>query len=552
MIAVPVPGAVATDQTSGPITRTGALLQVRNGRAGLPQAALLSAFGQIAEGVLPPLAIFDLEGRILYANPAYAGMMRFETLSEEDLAEQARLLGEEAVAMVADIAGSGQTRLGARRVVNDQAGVERHFTVSFFPLLSQDRRFVAVGALHTDVTDRVQTVERLRETQNRFTDIVRSTSDWVWETDATGALTYLSDRVTELTGVPSAALLGRSLLDLGHFARTGEARLALATVLGDRTPFRSLRFDILHRQGQLRHHRLSGVPAYSANGGTFLGFRGTGHDVSDEEEAKQTATLSQRELERALADLELRNAELALALERAQAATRAKDAFLANMSHELRTPLNAIIGYGEVIGSGLFGKDVARIAECGAHIRAAGTSLLDVLSGILDYSGLSAGAPVHPGVVRALTTLLDAAFAPFEAKGRARGLDLSAVRVDPAIRVQVDPDRACGVLGHLLSNAVKFCRPGDRIGIDITPHPRRDGWIELTVWDDGPGIPPERQAVIFESFAYGGEDAYARAHEGLGLGLSIARIQARLLGSDLTVSSTPGKGCRFTFALQLA
>ena len=113
-----------------------------------------------------------------------------------------------------------------------------------------------------------------------------------------------------------------------------------------------------------------------------------------------------------------------------------------------------------------------------------------------------------------------------------------------------DPGRTRQILVNLLNNAIKFTGPGGSVGVDVRLSDRND--VEFTVWDTGIGIPPEEQSKIFESFHQVNSDILRAPSEGTGLGLTISKQLAQLMGGDLSVESRPDHGARFTVRLPRA
>ncbi|MEA3210042.1 MAG: hypothetical protein QOE70_3099 [Chthoniobacter sp.] len=229
----------------------------------------------------------------------------------------------------------------------------------------------------------------------------------------------------------------------------------------------------------------------------------------------------------------------------AEAANRAKSEFLANMSHEIRTPMNAILGYAQILGRDAalhpFQRDaVATIASSCDH-------LLHLINEILDLSKIDAGrmelAPVDFDLV-ALAREIAAMFQnPCEEKKL--GLLVEGLENVRALPVRGDEGKLRQVLINLLGNAVKFTERG-RIVLRFR-RAEGDGW-QIEVEDTGIGIAPEAQRLIFQPFQQG---PGARGHGGTGLGLTIARRQAELLGGSLAVESRPGVGSKFLFTIAL-
>ena len=261
----------------------------------------------------------------------------------------------------------------------------------------------------------------------------------------------------------------------------------------------------------------------------------------------RAAGAKRRELEHTVAQ---RTAQLAVARDEAQAANRAKSTFLAHMSHELRTPLNGVIGYAQVLlgDRTLTGAQRERVQI----VHASGTHLLRLINEVLDFSKIEAGrierhdTPFHPGqLLRELASLHAAAAA---AKGLA--FTVAGAEALPEF-VRGDPQKLRQVLDNLLSNAVKFTRAG-RVELAVcragSPDPVNDHW-EFSVSDTGVGLSGDELAGLFQPFAQAaGRPA---GESGTGLGLVITRRLVQLLGGDLRVDSTPGRGSRFAFTLTL-
>ena len=241
----------------------------------------------------------------------------------------------------------------------------------------------------------------------------------------------------------------------------------------------------------------------------------------------------------------VRENELRASVEEAQLANRAKAEFLASMSHELRTPIGAMTGYADLLADGIFGSvtetqqtQLRRIKRVGAH-------LLSIVEEILAYARIEAGRErLVMAQVDALT-LVDEAVSAVEPLARAKGLELHyALPTEPQL-FDTDVVKVRQILINLLGNAVKFTERGSiTVGLESTAA----GWIELTISDTGPGIAPEDHARIFEPFVQV-DGKLTREHNGTGLGLSVSRVLARLLGGDLSLTSEVGHGSTFRLSL---
>src|SRR6266566_9557112 len=238
----------------------------------------------------------------------------------------------------------------------------------------------------------------------------------------------------------------------------------------------------------------------------------------------------------------------------AEAASRAKSEFLAIMSHELRTPLNAVLGYSELMELGISGPITEKMRDQIGRIRMSAMHLLGLVNDILDLAKVEAGRlQVSAGPCSASGTLA-AAIALIQPQAASRGLELTVVPIpDPSPIYRGDDERVRQILVNLLSNAVKFTAPGGKITIEIASSGSPDpdtrlqpsrSYVSFHVTDTGAGIPDEKLLSIFDPFVQA-ESGRSRSREGSGLGLTISRRLARLMGGDLTVKSEVDKGSTF-------
>lgn len=243
--------------------------------------------------------------------------------------------------------------------------------------------------------------------------------------------------------------------------------------------------------------------------------------------------------------------EVRAASARADAANQAKSSFLANMSHELRTPMNAIIGYSEMMIEEAADDDSTTIAGFVPDLEkvlAAGQHLLALINDVLDISKIESGKMTVYNEDTDLPRLVDEVLVtvqPLIDKNRNR---LTYRNNLGNRRVAIDVTRFRQIALNLLSNAAKFTRDGD---ITVTLNDvEQDGveFIEMAVSDTGIGMSPEQLEQVFEAFIQA-DLSTTKEYGGTGLGLTISRKFAQLLGGDIDVESQLGEGSCFRFRL---
>ena len=248
-------------------------------------------------------------------------------------------------------------------------------------------------------------------------------------------------------------------------------------------------------------------------------------------------------VERAEAEAALRAAR-----EQAESANRTKGEFLAVMSHELRTPLNAIGGYAELIEMGVRGPitdeqraDLRRIQQSQRH-------LLGLINQVLNYTRVDTGTVTYEITDVPVREALASAEALIVPQLRAKELHYTLGACGAAVVVRADRDKLQQILLNLLTNAIKFTKPGGELRVACTGQGET---VAISVEDTGIGIAADKLASVFEPFVQ--VDAkLTRAHEGVGLGLAISRDLARGMGGDLSVRSEVGIGSTFTLTLSSA
>jgi two-component system sensor histidine kinase BarA len=223
---------------------------------------------------------------------------------------------------------------------------------------------------------------------------------------------------------------------------------------------------------------------------------------------------------------------------------RLKSEFLANVSHELRTPLNSILGFAELLKD-VTGSDV-KSSRYVQNIMHSGKNLLDLINDLLDLAKIEAGRMEVRSEPLSLNDLFEGLTSILKPVTEAKSLTLKSVVAADVPIMSTDPPKLQQVLYNFLANAIKFSPTGGLIELRAELGP--DDQINISVSDQGPGIEPDKQSLIFEKFRQI-DGSVTRQHSGTGLGLAISKELTLLLEGSIGVRSNPGEGATFWIVL---
>lgn len=279
-------------------------------------------------------------------------------------------------------------------------------------------------------------------------------------------------------------------------------------------------------------------PVRDASGATTGGLAVL-RDTTERFEMVAALEQAKNELEQRV---ERRTAELVAAKESAESADRLKSAFLATMSHELRTPLNSIIGFTGIILQGLAGPVNAEQKKQLGMVQASSRHLLELITDVLDISKIEAGQLALRSASFNARQSVEKVVRSVQPQAEAKGLQLRSALEPSVATVTGDHRRVEQVLLNLLSNAIKFTDVGE-VSINCAV---KDGYFAARVRDTGIGIAASDLVHLFRPFRQV-DTGLARKYEGSGLGLSICRRLAEMMGGSISVESVPDRGSTFTF-----
>lgn len=421
-----------------------------------------------------------------------------------------RAIGLAVICMILGATGLVIWQLRQWAIATIALSVTAGFVLLFAVIVRQFEHQEDQNAALTDATG------SLRKSEARLRDFAEMASDWFWEQDAELRFTWGSgtDAMHEITEV---SWMGQTRRQYAGGQQDDAEWSAHEADLAARRPFRNFHYRHVDTNGRIRHLSASGKPVYAGTG-AFIGYRGTGSDVTAQVEA---------------------DADLRRARDLAEAGSRAKSEFLATMSHELRTPLNAIIGFSGLFRDQTLGALNPRYIECASDIHTSGVHLLDLISGLLDLSRLEAGRyELHEQCVELeLITRECARMLALAAKQA--GVHVECLASLRGVLLSGDPGAVRQIMLNLIGNGLKFTKVGGSVSIGAQ---RSDlGGVSVDVTDTGIGIEALALERIFEPF-FQVDTSASRLYGGVGLGLTICRKLMLLHGGSIEIDSKPDCG----------
>jgi two-component system, sensor histidine kinase and response regulator len=401
---------------------------------------------------------------------------------------------------------------GRIKWVNEKC--ETHFGEAGHPLKS-------VGIVQ-DITTLKEREEALREQERYLRTILETSQDGFWVVDHQGCITDVNQAYSRMSGYSTSELKRMTIQDLDA-VETPEITQARMKRIRDRG---YEVFESIHRRKDGSLMEIEASVTYAAPGiGEFVCF------FRDITQRKKT-------------EKELREAK-----QLAEAASVAKTQFLANMSHEIRTPMNGILGFLQLLEETVADPQQEKYID---YIKTSSETLMTLINDILDLSKIEAGRMELESIPFDLRSSIEAAVVPLAHRAHTKGIDLRLM-VRPGIPRQAkgDPTRLRQIITNLVSNAVKFTESGSvTVEAEQTAETGEAFTLQLTVKDTGIGMTPETMQGLFEPFVQA-DSSNTRKYGGSGLGLSITRDLATLMGGAIQVESVPGEGSRFIVTLPL-
>jgi two-component system sensor histidine kinase/response regulator len=472
-----------------------------------------------------PVGIYSVtpDGNFLLANPALRAMLGYS--ADADLSN-ANLDRDHA---------NRQQRIIFKRVLRDRSEIRAfestwrrrdgsaiHVSQNATVTRDEAGEVLSYEGIVEDISERKRAQEELKDTRERYRQLVENASDIIYRCDAHGHFTYVNPTVRKILGYTEPELIGRHFLELVAPDHRELAEAFYKIQFQTKTPNTYYEFPVIAKNrsivwmGQNVQTILTGE--------WILGFQAVARDVSDRKRME---------------------AELAQARDSALASARLKSEFLANMSHEIRTPMNGVIGMTDVL---LAGRLTAEQREIALTVRSSAQAMLTLVDDILDLSKIEAGKLTIQTSDFDLDELIDGITDIFAERASSKGIKFRAV-IYPDVHRHLHGDamRLRQVMLNLVGNAVKFTETGE---VSLSVMREKDSGDQTELWflinDTGIGISEADQQRLFTPFVQA-DGSTTRKFGGTGLGLAISKQLVDMMGGRIGVASSPGEGSTFWF-----
>jgi len=524
------------DQCGGGLAGTNRYLEGRVVELTQTEAELRTA-AAVFETMVDGATITDLQGVIRYVNRATTAQHGYER--EELLGRtpaELLLAASERPKFLRHVGQclAGESTTNCEYLARRRDGTEFPMVLSLSVMTSPGGEPTGVVAVHKDITEIRRAEQERRAAQDFQRRVLHTAATAVFTVDFEQTITSVNREFCDLTGFTEAEIVGQHCDIL-----CGEPDWSMCG------PYNPERTEPILRQQcaiQTKDGRrlaiLKNADLIRDDAGNITGGIESFIDVTELVEARELAEATSNQLEQAVAHANDMAAE-------AEMANDAKSEFLANMSHEIRTPMNGVIGMtGLLLDTDL----TAEQREFADTVRSSAESLLGLINDILDFSKIEAGKLDMEALDFDLRTTLEDVGNALAMRAQEAGLEFNCLILpDVPSLLRCDPGRLRQVLMNLAGNAVKFTERGE-IAVVAELASEHDGrvTVRFSVRDTGIGIPKDRQEALFQAFAQA-DGSTTRKYGGTGLGLTISRQLAEMMGGEIGVRSAAGEGSTFWF-----
>ena len=422
---------------------------------------------------------------------------------------------------------SGKSKLNFEELQTTPNGEKIWLKTSKVPLTDFHGNTIGILGTYEDVTERKQMEDTLRRSEIKFHTLYDSTSDAVMLLDENGFFDCNKATLTMFGCADPKEFCSKHPADLSPLKQPcGEDSITLANKQIDIAMEKgSNHFEWIHKQAHTGREFPADVllNAMELDGKKII--QAVVRDITKRKQMED---------------------DLRAAKTQAEAANAAKSQFLANMSHEIRTPMNAIIGFTDLLTDELLTREQKEMLNL---IKNSGRHLLSLINDILDFSKIEAGKLDIESIDCSVGELLNSIESMMKPRAKEKNIEFNIIESSSLPdQIHTDPTRLRQCLVNLVGNAIKFTEHGHvYIKVSLETADNKPN-IRFDVEDTGIGIPKDRQNAVFESFTQA-DGGTTRKFGGTGLGLTITKQLAQLLGGSLTLISQPGKGSVFSIVI---
>ncbi len=428
------------------------------------------------------------------------------------------------------------------RLVDKAGGV---YWVAAWSIISRDEadNVSHYHGIIVDITDHKQAEMELKESEEKFRKIIENMQDIYYRSDKNGRLIMTNPSAIKLLGYDSMQdVLGRNIAE-SFYANPAE-RDKLLRLLKEKGEVNNFEVVIKRKDGT-PVTVITSSHYYYDKAGIPLGVEGVFSDITERKRSEDALRQAKKELEETNLRLEKTIHRANRMAMEAQLANRAKSEFLANMSHEIRTPMNGILGMTTLLLDTHLTREQHDLAET---LQKSSDALLDIINGILDFSKIEAGKMELDDLNFDLRSTLEDMNETLALRAHEKSVELIClIAPQVPVRLRGDPVRLRQIVTNLLDNAIKFTHQGEVVlRVNLQDQDSQRAHICFTVTDTGIGISPDKINCLFDAFTQA-DGSTTREFGGTGLGLTISKQLAEMMGGKLDVESQTDKGSTFRF-----
>lgn len=518
-------GVVVRSKSGHPLAIDGMLLDITERK--LSDERFRTVFDASAD----PHFLLDMDEKVIDCNFAAVEILGYQQKSD--------LVGSGLEQFIPEFQPGGRRSLDLARELcgqlRDQKRIrfeffQKHRSGETFPVEVSLTKIVIRGrevklAVWHDLR-KIQRAQRdLELSERKYRELVENLEPVVFQSDLSGHWIFLNPAWEDITGYTIEESLGSHYGKLVFKEDIKRLQKAWTACVELRAPSLDVEFRVHGKSGELVWLNGDGRPRYDTEG-RLVGLSGTLDNITSRKETEQA---------------------MIAAKESAEAADRAKSEFLAVMSHEIRTPMNGIIGFSQLLSETSLTPLQHDYVET---LRSSGGALLHLLNDILDFSKMDSGHLQIESHAFSPEYVVNETVGFYLPSAHQVGIELMA-DIAPTVPewIKGDSTRFRQVLVNLIGNAVKFTETG-RVNVHVIREGEEKPRLRVSVVDTGIGIETDKISQLFEPFSQA-DSSTTRKYGGTGLGLAICSRLVAIMGGELSVTSTPGKGSCFTFAIPL-